>query len=270
MAKEDLNYLLGKAIRASLEAGREIIKIYNSSDFSVEMKSDDSPLTLADIASHNCIAENLADTDVPMLSEEGAESHAFPERKGWTTCWIVDPLDGTKEFIKRNGEFTVNIAYVENGNPVFGVIYVPAKDILYYNIPGEGSYRVTDFSPAFAEGKVLTSIHEKLPVQQLPAVFSILGSRSHSSPETEQYVEEMRRMHGEVDFVGAGSSLKFCLLAEGKAHAYPRFAPTMEWDTAAGHAVLLAAGGKVVVWPDKSELRYNREQLLNPWFLASF
>lgn len=256
--------LIHLAVKASLEAGEEIMKIYSTADFGVEMKSDNSPLTIADRASHKVIMRYLNDTVIPILSEEGDEVTAYEERKNWKQVWIVDPLDGTKEFIKRNGEFTVNIALVEDGTPVFGVIYAPALDVLYYSIPGDGGY--VYHSPIFEK---LDENSEKLPSEILPDTFTIVGSRSHSSPETEAYIEEMKAKHGEVDFAASGSSLKFCLLAEGKAHSYPRFAPTMEWDTAAGHAILEASGGKVVTWPDQKPLRYNREELRNPSFLAA-
>ena len=254
--------LLSIATDAAQQAGDAIMEIYSTADFGVEMKSDNSPLTLADKAAHNIIVEILAETEIPILSEESDEVVAYDERKNWKHLWIVDPLDGTKEFIKRNGEFTVNIALVEDGVPILGVVYAPALDKLYGAVVNQGAFVIV--SPGTRDMK-----HYELPAQKLPAKFTIVGSRSHSSPETEAYIEEMKSKHGEVDFAASGSSLKFCLVAEGKAHSYPRFAPTMEWDTAAGHAILLAAGGNVVVWPDKTELKYNREQLRNPWFLAS-
>ncbi len=256
--------LVDIAVKAALDAGIEIMEIYSTGDFGVEMKSDNSPLTLADRAAHEVIAVHLASTEIPILSEEDDATVPFEERKLWTRCWIVDPLDGTKEFIKRNGEFTVNIALVENGVPVFGVIYAPALDMLYFSIPGEGAFACD--SPFSASYKLSSYA---IPARALPEVFTIVGSRSHSSTETEAYIEEMKAKHGEVDFAASGSSLKFCLVAEGKAHSYPRFAPTMEWDTAAGHAILLAAGGKIVVWPDQTPLLYNRAELRNPWFLAT-
>lgn len=259
-----MDSLIAIAVQASLEAGEEIMKIYSTADFGVEMKNDDSPLTLADRAAHNCILAHLKPTGIPVLSEENDEVIPYAERKSWKQCWIVDPLDGTKEFIKRNGEFTVNIALVEEGVPVFGVIYAPALDVLYYSIPGDGAY--VYHSPI---ATLVEQNSEKLPSEILPDTFTIVGSRSHSSPETEAYISEMKAQHGEVYFAASGSSLKFCMIAEGKAHAYPRFAPTMEWDTAAGHAILIAAGGKLVTWPDEQELRYNREELRNPWFLAT-
>ncbi len=254
--------LVELAIRAAIDAGAAIMKVYDTADFGVEMKSDNSPLTRADRDAHNVIVEYLLSTNIPILSEENDEIIPFSERALWTRCWIVDPLDGTKEFIKRNGEFTVNIALVENGVPVFGVVFAPALDKLYFSVPEDGAY----FLDTSITGNTTAN---KLPLQSTPDTFTIVGSRSHSSPETEAYINEMKAKHGVVDFAASGSSLKFCLLAEGKAHSYPRFAPTMEWDTAAGHAVLCAAGGKVVVWPDETPLLYNREQLLNPWFLAT-
>lgn len=251
-----------EVLKVAIDAGTAIMKIYNEGDFGVEMKSDNSPLTLADKASHEIIVRGLKSTGIPVLSEEADEEVSYSVRKNWTQLWIVDPLDGTKEFIKRNGEFTVNIALVQEGVPVFGVVYAPALKKLYFGAVGSGAFLI--------EGDITNEEAIPLGRNSLPETFTMVGSRSHGSPETESYVDEMKKMHGAVDFIASGSSLKFCLVAERKAHAYPRFAPTMEWDTAAGHAVLLAAGGKVVVWPDKTELRYNREQLLNPWFLASF
>ena len=207
----------------------------------------------------------MTQTAIPILSEEGAK-HSYDIRKEWKLCWIVDPLDGTKEFIKKNGEFTVNIALVENGITIFGVVYAPALGVLYYGEKGKGAFKVI-IPDLFAEKIDLTPVGS-LPIQKFPETFSIVGSRSHASPETNAYVEEQKLKHGEVDFVAAGSSLKFCLLAEGKAHVYPRFAPTMEWDTAAGQAVLEAAGGTLVEWPSRTPMLYNRKELLNSWFLA--
>lgn len=263
------------AARAAVRAGKAIMEIYNSADFGVEVKSDDSPLTRADKAAHEIIVAELSVTNIPVLSEEDVKNHSYEERRAWEKCWIVDPLDGTKEFIKRNGEFTVNIALAENGEVRLGVVYVPVTKTLYYGTIAEREAFTT--GPMDDPEMVLDnwSMREmwrtdaNIPLQPLPSSFTIVGSRSHSSPETEAFVKEMEVKHGKVDFIAAGSSLKFCLVAEGKAHAYPRFAPTMEWDTAAGQAILEAAGGKVVTWPDKTPLRYNREQLLNPWFLAT-
>jgi 3'(2'), 5'-bisphosphate nucleotidase len=259
--------LLNTAIKASIEAGKSILSIYHMSAIDVTYKEDRTPLTLADRASHNIIAGELLDTKIPLLSEEDSRAHHFSERNKWTRCWIVDPLDGTKEFIKRNGEFTVNIALCENGKPVLGVIYTPVQDVLHFAAEGMGAFRIDKASTLGSEEEIFAA-SEKLPLQSLPTIFTIVGSRSHASPETEAYVEEKRKAHGEVDFVAAGSSLKFCLVAEGKAHVYPRFAPTMEWDTAAGQVIIEQSGGKMVEWPSKDPILYNREELRNTWFLC--
>jgi 3'(2'), 5'-bisphosphate nucleotidase len=190
-----------------------------------------------------------------VLSEEGAEI-PYEERKQWTELWIVDPLDGTKEFIKRNGEFTVNIALVRNGLPVLGVIHVPVKGITYWGCEGLGS------------GKIENGVAMKLPLSSETAPYKVVGSRSHMSPETEQYVAELRNAHTQVEMVSMGSSLKICLVAEGVANEYPRFAPTMEWDTAAGHAISKFAGKTFIDWTTKKEMIYNRENLTNNWFLV--
>jgi 3'(2'), 5'-bisphosphate nucleotidase len=261
MAREDR---YGIAIRAAIEGGIEIMKVY-AQPFDVEYKEDNSPLTIADQNADDIIGKYLAQTMIPVLSEEGAKEN-YEVRKNWKQCWIVDPLDGTKEFIKRNGEFTVNIAFVESGIPIFGVVYAPALGVMYVGEKGKGAYKVI-IPDLFATNLDLRAT-ANLPAQKFPVKFTIVGSRSHASPETNTYVEEQKAIHGEVDFVAAGSSLKFCLVAEGKAHVYPRFAPTMEWDTAAGQAVLEAAGGTLVEWPSKKPMLYNRKELLNSWFLA--
>lgn len=247
--------LLDIAVKAAQEAGEEILEVYNSADFGVEMKSDDSPLTLADKKAHHKIMEYLSKTDIPVLSEEGADID-FSERKNWDKLWVVDPLDGTKEFIKRNGEFTVNIALVENNTPILGVIYVPVKDITYWGEVGKGAWMTKN-------GETM-----QLPQQNESLSYKVVGSRSHMSSETEDYVNELRQQHDEVEMVSMGSSLKICLVAEGLAHEYPRFAPTMEWDTAAGHAIAKAAGKTLLDWNTKKEMTYNRENLRNNWFLV--
>ena len=266
-ANPQKNEWFSVAVSAAIYAGKEILEIYNSADFGVEKKSDHSPLTKADIAADKMIGHWLGPSGVPMLSEEDLQHVSFDERKNWDLCWIIDPLDGTKEFIKRNGEFTVNIALVENGKPIFGVVYAPALGDFYYGEVGVGAWKVKIPDPFSLNIDFRSQMD--LPLQTLPSKFTIAGSRSHSSPETEEYIRVMKTKHGEVDFIASGSSLKFCLVAEGKANAYPRFAPTMEWDTAAGHAILVAAGGTVVTWPEQLPLVYNREELLNPWFLAA-
>jgi 3'(2'), 5'-bisphosphate nucleotidase len=260
----DLN--LEVALKAALEAGKAILEIYNSGNFDVTIKGDDSPLTRADLASHEVIVSHLEPTNIPILSEEG-RGIPFSERRDWEQLWIVDPIDGTKEFIKRNGEFTVNIALVQKGLPVLGVIFVPATGELYYADQKSGAFKLE---------KVVTmedvvrdrSTAQKLPLDPGRRPFTVVASRSHMSIETEEYVEKMRQEHGEVALISKGSSLKLCMVAEGKADCYPRFAPTMEWDTAAGQAICMSANFDVLDWETQSTMRYNRENLLNSWFLV--
>lgn len=263
-----MDELLLKAIRAAYEGGKEILDVY-SSDFAVEHKDDKSPLTLADKRAHTAIVAILNDTDIPVLSEEG-RSIPYEERKNWQKLWVVDPLDGTKEFVKRNGEFTVNIALVENGKPVMGVIYVPVKDEMFFGDLSSGAYKVYDYKALESAGlDELKAQGKKLPEGSLNGKYIIVASRSHMSPETEAFVNEKRQQHSEVEMVSAGSSLKLCMVAEGKAHVYPRFAPTMEWDTAAGQAVAEAAGCTVTQQDGTTPLAYNKEDLLNPWFIVN-
>ena len=275
-SNSNLDPYLSIAIKAALAAGRVILEVY-SSDFSVEHKSDDSPLTLADKNAHRVIVNHLQTSEFPILSEEG-RSVPYAERKSWQTLWIVDPLDGTKEFVKRNGEFTVNIALVQEDRPVLGVILIPVKAMLYFATPNRGAHKlavdpgdtpVTDTGQGPAIAKILSKSH-RLPADSDPErPYTIIGSRSHSTPELAQFVADQRRQHDRVEFISAGSSLKFCLLAEGRADVYPRLAPTMEWDTAAGQAIAENAGARVLVYDTGEPLRYNRENLLNPWFIVS-
>ena len=261
--------MINVAIAAALEAGKEIMHIYDdpSQDFGIEKKSDTSPLTLADKAAHNCIVRHLEPTGIPILSEEGAHL-PYEERKQWRRLWIVDPLDGTKEFIKKNGEFTVNIALVEDGNPVLGVIYVPATGVLYGGEVGKGAWKeaIPSKSPR-GETLSLPLGGVRRGVESGP--FTIVASRSHLSPETEEFIEEMQKKHDKIELISSGSSLKICLVAEGSADIYPRFAPTMEWDTAAGDAIARAAGKKVVDAKTGQPLKYNKPDLHNPWFIVS-
>ena len=252
-----MNGLLKIAIDAALEAGKKIMRIYDdpSQDFGIERKADNSPLTLADKAAHDCIVRHLEPTGIPILSEEGVHL-PYEVRKEWRRLWIVDPLDGTKEFIKKNGEFTVNIALVEDGKPVLGVIYVPATGVLY----------TAPLQPPPEEGGFLPPNSHSSQGRGRP--FTIVASRSHLTPETEEYIEQMRREHGEVRLISSGSSLKICLVAEGVADVYPRFAPTMEWDTAAGDAIARAAGKVVVDAKTGQPLTYNKPDLHNPWFIV--
>ena len=257
---------LNTAITAALEAGKAILDIYNTDDFGVELKGDDSPLTKADIASHNVIMSYLVKTEIPVLSEEG-KAIPYQERKDWKQLWIVDPIDGTKEFIKRNGEFTVNIALIEAQIAQIGVIFVPATGVLYFSTVAKGAFKVSVALDHY-DLDTLYKDAVKLPIERADSTFTIVASRSHMSVETEAYVNEMRQAHDEVNLISKGSSLKLCMVAEGQADCYPRFAPTMEWDTAAGQAICEHAGFEVIDWDTKQPMLYNRERLLNHWFLV--
>ena len=262
-----MNDFINTAIIAALEAGKSILEIYHSGKFEEEIKIDRSPLTKADIASHNVIMSYLSKTEIPVLSEEG-KSISYEERKAWKRLWIVDPIDGTKEFIKRNGEFTVNIALIEDQRPIIGVIFIPVTGELYFSSKGIGAFKVVVDLNHF-DIKALISKAIKLPVKRKDKTFTIVASLSHMSKETKNYVQIMRSTHGKVNLISKGSSLKLCMVAEGLADCYPRFAPTMEWDTAAGQAICEHAGFKVIDMDTKEKMRYNREELLNNWFLVN-
>lgn len=240
-------------INISIEAGKEILSYYKEG-MDVSFKSDDSPLTKADIASHNIIIDSLKKlhSNIPILSEEGGIPK-YDERKNWKSYWLVDPLDGTKEFIKKNGEFTVNIAMIEKGEPVMGVVHIPAKKITYTGQKSIGSHKIDP------EGNK-TRIYSSKPNQNQPV--TIVSSRSHGVSDTEVRLREMGITVGKT--IEAGSSLKFCLVAEGVADIYPRFGPTMEWDTAAGDAVFRYSGKEEVRY---SPLTYNKESLKNDEFI---
>ena len=240
-------------------AGHAILDVYNTEDFGVEAKQDDSPLTKADRAANTVIENGLKNLtfQAPIISEEESHNHDYATRSQFTRFWLVDPLDGTKEFIKRNGEFTVNIALIESGKPVLGVVYVPVTDDMYFSVPGEGAYHVD------SEGAEATSI-EAADFTLQDVNLKIVASRSHMNDATKAFTERFDR----PEIVARGSSLKIMELARGTAHLYPRLGPTMEWDTGAAHAILLAAGGKLVDDGTGQELRYNKENLLNPHFIA--
>ncbi len=277
----DLKPYILRSIQAAITAGNAINEVYHSEDFGVEYKTDKSPLTIADQRSHEIIMNVLKEFDIPILSEEGKET-PYAQRKDWERFWVVDPLDGTKEFIKRNGEFTVNIALVEHSRPVLGTIFVPDRNTLYFAGRNFGAYKLEDgpFSELVGaqsdsnnEARVLldqiVGQSTRLPVKnpQRPAL-TIVGSRSHKTAELEAYVEEKRKAFGNVEFIAAGSSLKICLVAEGRADVYPRLGPTMEWDTAAGQAIAEYAGAGVYQYDTSKPLIYNKEDLHNPWFIV--
>ncbi len=259
--------LLKTAIEASIKAGKEILKIY-STEFKVLSKDDDSPLTMADKNANDVIISYLNPTGIPVISEENKQAD-YDERKEWDTCWIVDPLDGTKEFVKRNGEFTVNIALVKSGNPVLGVIYVPVSKELYFTDVDSKMARKIILS-SDEEFDVLAILNNAKQIKPLSTEnkIRVVGSRSHLNDDTKSFIEQLPT-EKEIEIVSKGSSLKFCLVAEGAADVYPRFAPTMEWDTAAGQAICQAAGVQVLDQNTNKPLLYNKENLLNPYFLVT-
>jgi 3'(2'), 5'-bisphosphate nucleotidase len=250
----ELEQLLPSVLGIARRAGAVVMEVYQSPDFDVQLKSDESPLTRADIASNKIIVEGLKTLtpEVPILSEESKQV-PYSDRKGWTTYWLVDPLDGTKEFVKRNGEFTVNIALVDDGEPVLGVVYAPVLGRMYYAAKGQGAFR------ADGDG-------EPRPIRAADyhdASLKIVASRSHAGPDLAAFLDRV----GDYEVVSMGSSLKLCLVADGTAHLYPRLGPTMEWDTGAAHAIVNEAGGAVTDL-DNVALCYNKEDLLNPSFMV--
>lgn len=285
--------LYNKAILAALEAGERIMSVYTSDDFQVTEKADNSPLTIADKAAHNTILACLKETGIPVLSEEG-RSIPYEERSRWSRFWLVDPLDGTKEFIKRNGEFTVNIALIENGTPEFGVVFAPVLNLLYVGIcsgrehvswevktegtANENRFRKDAASSAkneptkdfinklFGDIRILGDTAYREEATHTP--WRVVASRSHLNGETENYLNQLRQQHGAIELVSRGSSLKLCMVASGEADEYPRLGPTMEWDVAAAHAVVKGAGMEVVEFAGGAALRYNKGELLNPHFIA--
>lgn len=258
------------AVPSAIKAGREIIKIYLSQDFGLEHKPDNSPLTKADKISHEIISEALEAGQYPILSEEG-RTIPFEERKNWQTLWIVDPLDGTKEFVKQNGEFTVNIALVHNNLTVGGIVYAPVNDQLYLGLGQGYAYRVdkasfleiTDW-----ENEFWLRHSVSIPIKNERDYIAIVASRSHMNTDTRSFIDSLKKDYEDVQLTSRGSSLKLCMVAEGAADIYPRFAPTMEWDTAAGQAVAESAGMLVVNAETLEPIVYNKEDLLNPWFIV--
>lgn len=262
-----MNDLVLTAVQAAQDAGAAILKIYNT-EFEVDLKDDLSPLTDADRASNEIINQHLQKTKFPIISEENRQIQ-FSDRKNWNSCWIVDPLDGTKEFIKKNGEFTVNIALCIDGRPRFGVIYVPVKRELYYGDVDKGVAYKTILDKDHKLPHELYSLEDQIyPMKNPRKMLRVVASRSHMNPDTQQFMTDAKKIYDEVEIVSKGSSLKFCMVAEGKAHVYPRYAPTMEWDTAAGQAICEAVGLRVITQDTGYELRYNKEDLLNPHFIV--
>lgn len=258
---------LKTAIHAALKAGEEILKVYEK-DFSVETKEDSSPLTEADKRSNKAILEILKPIEVPVISEE-IKNLDYSQRSGWDLCWLIDPLDGTKEFIKRNGEFTVNIALIKNELPIMGIVYLPVSKKLYFASEEVGSFVINvNENDGVSDLSRILDKATKLPVGPLPDIYTIVASRSHLSKDTEAFIESCKKEHGDVVLVSMGSSLKLCMVAEGQAQVYPRLAPTMEWDTAAAHAIAKFSGCYVLDFNTRKELRYNKADLLNPYFIV--
>lgn len=250
--KEHIENLLDVAKKA----GHSILEIYESEDMGVESKSDDSPLTKADNAANDIICAGLRKMtpNIPIISEEN-KAIPYEERKDQPYLWMVDPLDGTKEFIKKNGEFTVNIALIHNQKSIAGVVYAPVVDLMYYAIEGEGAYVIENNEQTLLKANAYKKSDKNL---------RIVCSRSHLNDETQAFVDDCN----EPNLISKGSSLKFLIIAEGNAELYPRLAPTMEWDTAAAQIILTEAGGNMYQ-PDKSPVLYNKENLLNPHFIAT-
>jgi 3'(2'), 5'-bisphosphate nucleotidase len=261
---------LSLIVDASLKAGEAIMAVYAQTEIAFESKEDRSPLTLADQQSNDIILHYLSGTGIPVLSEESL-NESWEVRKTWEQCWIVDPLDGTKEFIRRNGEFTVNIALAIHGKPAMGVIFAPATGELFYGIVGSGAFKaelpVKERFP-FSAAEVMEMAKPIPSTNEATDLFTIVASRSHRNAETDAFIAGIEREKEAVKTISRGSSLKICMVAEGVAQVYPRFAPTMEWDTAAGHAIAVAAGCRVFNPENGEPLIYNKEQLKNPWFIV--
>ncbi len=286
--------LLITGLRASQLAGSAILSVYNT-DFDVEYKQDKSPLTLADKRSHEIIKRELEANfpDIPMLSEEGNDI-PYEERKDWEYFWVVDPLDGTKEFVKKNGEFTVNIALMHYSRPVLGIIYIPVSGAVYYSLDKTGSFKLGEDGPKTWRS-ILKDVGESPPSlnnhnsvfdklisastqlqcsknkreEEGPPSLNVIVSRSHMTDDTEAFLDKLGKKYKNINKLSIGSSTKLCAIAEGKADVYPRFAPTMEWDTAAGQAIIEQAGGYFVQAGTHESFEYNKKNLVNPWFIAA-
>jgi len=258
--------LLKTAIKAAIEAGVEINSVYESGFIKTTFKKDKSPVTNADLVSNRIIINHLKATGIPILSEE-SKTIPYNERKAWKKLWIIDPLDGTKEFLKKNGEFTVNIALITSNKPIIGVIYAPVTNELYFGYPGMGSFKAIVEDPGQDIGAIIDGA-EKLPFANTNQVHTVAVSRSHMNKATEELIRSRSGSSEKPVLVSRGSSLKICMVAEGAARYYPRFGPTMEWDIAAGHAIAEYAGKTIRGINDGKQISYNKENLLNPDFIV--
>ncbi len=264
LSKVDFIELVEVAKVAAVLAGKDILEVYHQDDFGIETKDDESPLTTADKKAHLRIVEGLKGTDIPILSEEG-RSIPFEERNDWSLFWMTDPLDGTKEFIKRNSEFTVNIALIEQGKPILGVVYAPVLDKLYYGGTAVGFSKMTS-----TDDETILNHRKESTLEEIKNNSArIVASRSHQNLATQDFINSCKNS----ELVSMGSSLKFMVVAEGNADVYPRFAPTMEWDTAAADAILRGLGYNIFQVSDEGNItshtvEYNKKNLLNPYFIA--
>lgn len=263
----DYQSLLKLAIGSAFEAGKKIMEVYTT-NFFVETKSDNTPVTNADKVSSRTIVNILSQSNIPIISEE-EEIEDYSTRKNHKRLWLIDPLDGTKEFVKRNGEFAVNIALIENQKPVIGIIYAPVLKDMYFAAENFGGFKFhheENFS--FQHPDEIFDSAQKLPLQKLPENYTVVASRSHLSREINQRVDYLKNVYGTVDMINVGSSIKQCWVAEGKAHEYPRFGTTMEWDTAAGQCILEQSNAALIDLATDLPMRYNKESLKNNFFIA--
>ncbi len=258
--------LINKALTAAILAGIEIRNVYSLVDFNIQLKEDNTPVTIADEKANKAIFQVLKNTNLPILSEESISAN-YAERKNWELFWMVDPLDGTKEFIKRNDEFTVNIALINRDKVIAGVVYAPVTGEMYAGIQEIGAWKllIPEENCTF---EYLQTNGERLSGGNKQEEYIVTISRSHQNAATENYIENLRQVHKTVKTVSKGSSLKICMVAEGTANIYPKLGPTMEWDTAAGHAIAKAAGKNIFHTDLKTEISYNKENLLNPHFIV--
>ncbi len=265
-------FLFSHIFNAAVKAGAAIMEIYERrNDYEIELKRDHTPITAADRAAHKAIRESLGPTRIPILSEEGREMD-YPERCNWDLFWLVDPLDGTVEFIKGNNEFTVNIALMENNRAIASVVYVPYLRRMYLAERGRGAWVKREVVPdavSHASFEEIEQQMEALPLKRPPRrSLRVAVSRSHQTPETAAHIEQLRLTYPDLEVVEQGSSYKFCLLAEGAVDYYPRTTQTYEWDTAAGELILCEAGGSTYSFHERQMLTYNKEDLRNPWFIC--
>jgi len=255
---DDFEFNIDDILKTAWLAGKKIMDIYQK-DFDVEYKDDESPLTEADKKSHLIITNELEKYKLPILSEEGKET-PYEERKNWNLFWMIDPIDGTKEFIKKNDEFTINIALIYNNEPIFGVVYAPAIVEIYFT-DEDNSYKAYLNTDTFEFKDI-----RKLPIKRDDNDLVIVASKSHLNEETKKFIDSIKTDKNK-EFISKGSSLKLCMVAEGKADIYPRLAPTMEWDTAAADAIVRQSGKSSYQFENQELLGYNKKNLLNPYFI---